>query len=203
MSENQFIQITADEFQSKVKVRLEEVFAFPLKFTQPFTQKMERRFIFYHDNPTISPELLNALYYSTMKLGDTGFYFSFVDYDNEYVDYPGFTSKIQYLKTYYFGFENIDKYLSQCFITNHVLFSPSGTWGVFIGSDEFMVIGGIQSVMDDFVKQGVDCEESTIQFLLDWKRKKEYLFANTNWMPKLLIYAYGKSKADELIRDYL
>jgi hypothetical protein len=195
------ININQKEFQDKAWIALNRVFNIPLNMLSLFSPTMEKRVIFYHSEFSLPKNVFAALKSTASDFGENGFYFSFVEYDRTKLIYPGVFESKDPLATSYFKFSDEKLYNSQYFITNHLLFSPGGLWGVFVGYDEFLMVAGEEKLMNNFLSFGLDYQSSTKKFLMDWRLKKEKLVANVDWIPPFLSHAYGKEMAKELLKE--
>ena len=66
------------------------VFNYPCPLTTPFTPKMDSRLIVFHGTSSINANLLKSIISVSKKMGEDGFYFSFVEIANYQIWYPGY-----------------------------------------------------------------------------------------------------------------
>jgi hypothetical protein len=192
--------LTPDEFESNAKLKLLEVFNMPISFESPFAPKMVSRMIVYCEiHPPI--ELLEALVDIGTKFGEKGFYYSTVELIDDYLEYPGISRILKKQKTCFVPFEDISTYLDQYFVFEHVIYSSSGRWGIYMDDDDFLLMGGIQEFMNEIEIKFPNIDELLHKFFEDRKLKHRELNAYLDWIPKLLEHMYGSAESKRLLKE--
>ena len=201
----QFPPLTNNEFKSQAMPNFLEVFNLPCPFVAPFTPRMASRIVIYCE---IYPhaELLDPIIEVASNMGDKGFYFAFTeDYNVDetwYLWYPGLSGKELYLKTWFIPFEKVKDYQGQTFLTNHVLYSPQGKWGLYMSTEDFLLIGGIPEFVSEIEQRIPNLDELTHQFLEDLKWRHLFLHSGIEWVPKFLDHVYGSEITQRLLDEH-
>lgn len=81
-----------------------------------------------------------------------------------------------------------EEYKKNIFIYENVLYSPSGTWGIFISEDNYAIIGGSHEFIELFKKFYRDWEDDIQAFVKTWEDKKECYNSDVSWIQDLLKY---------------
>lgn len=193
--------LTLGEFEADAKPEFFKVFNKPCYYCAPFSSEMTTRMIVYSEiHPKV--ELLDAIRMVATRLGEKGFFFSFVENYGPEIDYPGLSNDPRWLKTWFVPFDSIQDYFNLYFLTGHVMYSQKGTWGIYIDHYDFLVMGGIPDFMDEIVKLVPDLENQYNDFIEDWKNNQKFLSARVDWIPKLLEHVYGYEKANQIIEEH-
>jgi hypothetical protein len=195
-------RLSLSEFKNFALKRFLEVFNYPCRLVSPFTPKMDGRVVVYNETSSIDSEILTPMISISKSMGDKGFYFSFVEVYDYQIWYPGMPNEEKYLKSWFIPFENIKEYQSQTFLTNHVIYSQQGNWGIFVSVDHYLLLGGVSSFTDQIIHEYPKIDDATDHFIQTWKEWNLSLGYRLEWIPGLLEHIYGMEKAKWLIQKH-
>jgi hypothetical protein len=195
-------RLSLSDFKNVAMKRFLEVFNYPCPLTSLFTPKMDSRVAIYNGTSSIDIGILTPLLSISKSMGDEGFYFSFVEVYDYQLWYPGMPGDEEYLKSWFIPFKNINDYQSQTFLTNHVIYSQQGNWGVFVSVDHFLLLGGISEFTKQIIHEYPKIDEATDSFIQTWKEWNSSLGYRLEWIPRLLDHIYGAEKSKKLIQKH-
>jgi hypothetical protein len=198
---NVFTKFTQEEFTEQVLPVLQEVFNYPGSFLQMFTPKNSVRAI---DMCGTMPnqELLNALKLIGADDGYNGCYYTFIDDCGA----PTFSLWLQnevenqMVDSWYVPFDEVGKIdhfrpYSQSYI------SPKGDWGIFVTTDNFLMIGCTSEVGKRLHVLFPELDKTIYRFLEIYDMYEQRFHAHWDWLPELIHHLYGE-KYDNLLQKY-
>jgi len=197
-----FPQLSLQEFKNSVMNRLLDIFNYPCPLISPFTSKMNSRLVIYNEMQPIDTNFLMSIISISKSMGEEGFYFSFVEVYDYKIWYPGMPNEEKYLKSWFIPFDKVKDYQEQIFLTNHVVYSQLGNWGVFVNVDHFLIMGGISGFMSQIYARHPNLNEKTDEFIQAWKDWNLNLNYKLEWIPDLLEHIYGMERAKLLIQKH-
>ena len=195
-------RMSLSEFKGGAMQRYMEVFASPCSLISPFTPEMDSRLVIFNEMHSVDTSFLLSIISDSKGMGDTGFYFSFVEVYDYQIWYPGMPNDEKYLKSWFVPFDDVKDYLAQTFLTNHVIYSQQGKWGVFVSVDHFLILGGISSFVSQIISKNPDLDQATDRFIRIWKEWNLSLGYRLEWITDLLKHVYGIDKAKKLVQKH-
>lgn len=85
-------------------------------------------------------------------------------------------------------------------LSETILFSPSGKWGIITSHEHHALIGGTQEFIDRIVSRIPEIQNQVYEFLAFWKYHKSSGI-DVSWIPLLLEHIYGKEKAHRILKN--
>jgi hypothetical protein len=178
-----------------------------------------RRAILYPIWGDPDKELLEAIFNSAKKVGDTGCYLTNLN------RYPDVENEINHC---YIPLSSFETFVNSQSLVNIILesiiYSASGSWGLMISHEHHGVLGGDSEFMESMRQFLPDLDTQIHSWLLYFKEEKEYKSFNNlsgltkeekeyrsfnnltgltlDWLPTLLIHIYGDKYASTLLKQY-
>jgi hypothetical protein len=201
--------LSEERFLAEAAPALHRIFVHEDPFDQPFASTAEERRLLYPVDCVLGrrqTQLLDIIISSAKAVGDSGCYLSITwrpapqDQDEPY--------------HWYFHVSEIDEYrglkkrrehesLYYAYILEHVLYSPSGQWGIMISLESHALLGCSSVFLSSMHRAipGFDDLKQILPFLSDWKYYATKRGADVSWIPGLLTQTYGAQTAQQLLAE--
>ena len=195
--------LSEEEFQVKAAPALQRVFAREDPWHRPFADSVEVRRLLYPVSFTLTEldyPLVDALESVAMEFGETGFYLSVVGRPAVESEHSLQTDWHWYIPLVAMGDRAA---LGAALSLEHVMYSPSGRWGLMISHEDHALLGG-EAVFFAAMREampGFDNIGQVQRFLSDWRYYKTRYGADVSWVPDLLSHVYGAELAEKMLED--
>ncbi|MEC4853420.1 MAG: hypothetical protein SAJ12_20765, partial [Jaaginema sp. PMC 1079.18] len=100
----------------------------------------------------------------------------------------------------YYSYENFPDDLKWISLSENILFSPSGKWGVITSHEHHALIGGTQEFIDRIIANIPEIQNQVYEFLEFWKYHKSSGI-DVGWMRPLIEHIYGQEKACRILKN--
>lgn len=196
--------LTEKEYTLEAKPALRQVFVNEDYIGKPFSSNITERRIIYEYHYELTPPLSNILINAVSTVGDRGIYWSLVwKTPEEDWQHPNhcYISLSEFLPLYIEKKHKDYQKIKYFFISESILYSPQGKWGIMFSDEGYALLGGTNKFID-LVEQGFPELDSQIyHFLAQLKIYKQMYPHQTNidWIPELLAHIYGEEAAKKLL----
>jgi hypothetical protein len=205
--------LTESEYELVAKPALRNVFKENDPFSNAFASTIPVRKILYRFKYELDSLTCAALISAASSVGDSGCYFSLLGEQESgswnpieldacpkhcYIPFSIFPS-------IYMQKEHTDySLISFFFVLEHVIYSPSGQWGIMFSHEGHCLLGCVSQFMEQFSSFIPDLDDQIEQFLEFWKSCKdnELPGLDLDWLPALLEGTYGQEIAYALLRQF-
>jgi len=214
--------LSIEEYLTKALLSFTEVFSMPCSVHEPFTAKMDSRFVLINFGGSIDEKIFTAIQSAANQVGDDGFFFSPVvevrdsegkawleeaEIGGYY--YPGLAPhERSKLETKFVEFSRKVQFLKQPLILSMVMYSPQAKWGAYVHWENFIVLGCDKDFAKAFNQNLPNIESYTKEFVLHWRNMYLHndpsgkLRIEDGWVAKILTHAYGFDGAHQILNQY-
>ena len=77
-------------------------------------------------------------------------------------------------------------HLPEVGVLENAIYSPQGSWGLMISSEQHALLGGNAEFVETVIRQHTKWRESEAQFRVDWEWKAENYAVDISWTNELL-----------------
>lgn len=193
--------LSEERFKKEALPYLNRLFAHLDAYNKPFASQVEERRLLYPVGFVLkrtNPQFLSGLVSTARKLGDEGFYLSYITKPQRFAPWE---IKQDEPYNWYYPFADIDSF--SVHMREQILYSPSGQWGLMISFEDHGLLGGSSAFFDIMktILPGFDNMNQVREFLADWKYYKEEHGVDIRWVPDLLFHIYGAKVAQRLLEE--
>jgi len=191
--------LTEDEFKVEAEPALRQIFLRDNPFEPAFSPDVPgKRILFgleYDLKYIVRPPLIDAVVSAASSTGDMGCYFTKL-------------WRTTGSNHWYLPFSEISAYkegneeFQFVFLSENVLYSPQGKWGLMTSHEYHGLLGGTQEFIDEVHRLVPDLDEQVYGFLENWQHHKIHSRgAKTDWLPGLLTQIYGQETAKKMLQE--
>jgi len=196
--------LTEADYYQEAEPILRQVFIQDNPIEEVFASGIEERKIIYRYKYEIDSTLAEALIDAASRIGDRGCYLSLLwktsrpNYVNHcYIPFSEFWST-------YINKENESYSRIRFFsVSENVLYSPQGKWGIMFSHEGYALLGGISGFMEKISNLLPNLDSQVYQFLeyLQYCQANYYGTQLSWWLPRLLSHVYGPEMAQRILNE--
>ena len=198
--------LTPEEFHSEAESIFSQIFkitrwtvppSFSTEITS-FKERIEASVIIYRIEIDMNLSLITAVVNAALSLEDEGCYV-YNDFGDYFCCHVSFS---ELLESYKLPEPSIVSIAMEPTFLEGYIFSDRGNWGVHQCSEKFAIIGGSNRFVKEVCRAIPDVDEQARSLLRDYQFQKQFGHFYVEWLPELLIHAYGKETAENLLKEF-
>ena len=196
--------LTEEQFKAEAEPILRQVFVNDDPFEFPFSPNIQgRRIIFPHQGKIERP-LIEAIVNAASNLGDTGCYFTQLWPSPDRVNHC-YISLSEFLDTYSAppgSPKLISLQTNMEILSENVLYSAQGTWGVMLSHEYHGMLGGPPEFIEEIRRDIPDLDQQVYLFLNRFQSfKAAGMKLTLEWLPGLLTHVYGEEATEKMLKE--
>lgn len=182
------------EYKTRAEKAFLDVFAGTNPYDAPFQPVITPRLLLYPFRWYLSDPWLIPLVGTMESLGEEGFFVSALSRPLEQENGQFYH--------WYIPFSEIDKYGSEVYSQENVIYSTNGTWGIICSDEDHAIIGGPELLIANIQKTVTDMDFRIQQFIDMWKSYHQTNGVDIQWLFPMLSHIYGVSFAKHILFQY-
>ncbi|MBE9182618.1 hypothetical protein IQ268_29185 [Oculatella sp. LEGE 06141] len=196
--------LSETQYRAEAESKLRQVFITDNPFGQPFSTSVAARKILYPFFSYLEEPFLVPLIKAAINVGDTGCYLTQLWRDeNESSPNHCYIPLSELSRGYTappFSEELIEVKTGMKLLSEYVLYSERGKWGVMVSHEHHGLLGGSLEFMDIVSQEIPDIDEQVCKFLDDFRQLKVAgRHLTLDWLPEFLEHVYGREVAERML----
>lgn len=196
--------LTETEFHLEAEPCLRKIFVNDNPFDHPFSSRVTARKIIYPCSNYVDQPLIDAVIAAASKIGDIGCYISLI-WSNPDSPVHAYVPLSEFLEAYTGppGPQRIEVKLNMDIISENIIYSDTGRWGIMLSHECNGLLGGTPEFMEEVQAAIPDLDLQVYGFLrrLQGFKSDRPLFVTLDWLPGLLSHVYGSKIAEKLLQE--